>query len=44
METQWPLLTIMVRTGLECSIKKLLGPLKLLEFLEVVLYFLLKTP
>ena len=43
METQWPLLTIMVRMGLECSIKKLLGPLKLLEFVEVVLDFLLKN-
>ena len=32
METQWLLLSIMVRTGLECSIKKLLGPLKLFEF------------
>ena len=45
METQWPLLSIMVRTGLECSLKnRALGPLKLLEFVEAVLEFLLKTP
>ena len=28
METQWPLLTIMVRMGLECSIKKTVGSFK----------------
>ena len=43
METQWPVLSIMVHTSLECSLKKLLGPLKLLEFVEAVLEFLLNT-
>ena len=43
METQWPLLSIMARTGLECSLKNCYGTLKRLQFVEAMLEFLLKT-